>query len=202
MTGICVVLNGASSSGKTSIALALQEMWNGTTPLQVSGFDTFLQCQARGFFGIDGESAPGFEWKHLSIEGDDAQEIVTGHLGYGLIRSAQSFWRSCALAGIDQVVDDVWITREQALGFKSAMEAIDVLWVGVRCSLEVLVAREAARGDRSPGQARWLAGVVHSFSGYDLEVDTTDTPPADNARLILEALDRRRHEMTSTRPLG
>jgi len=107
MSGTCIVLNGASSSGKTSIALALRDRWHG--PLQVSGIDTFLPCQAKSFFGIAGISgrgaalraqfgvdlteAPGFTRVPTVVDGHEAFDIVPGPLGRGLQRAAQKFWR-------------------------------------------------------------------------------------------------------------
>jgi chloramphenicol 3-O phosphotransferase len=66
-----------------------------------------------------------------------------------------------------------------------------VLWVGVRCDPEVLAERERRRGDRPPGQARWQAGRVHRWRGYDLELDTDRTTPEDGAAAVLDALRER-----------
>jgi chloramphenicol 3-O-phosphotransferase len=54
----CVVLNGASGSGKSSLAARLQARW--PRPLQVAGIDTFLAAQSESFFGIEGRIAEGF----------------------------------------------------------------------------------------------------------------------------------------------
>jgi chloramphenicol 3-O phosphotransferase len=188
MAGRCIVLNGASSSGKTTIACALQELWPGPNPLQVSGFDTFLSCQPREFYGIDGGTAAGFSWRATTLGGVATQQIVAGPLGTALVRAAQAYWRACAEEGFDQLIDDVWLTREQALGLKDALEGFDVLWVGVHCPLEVLEARERARSDRPVGQARGQAHLVHSWTSYDLELDTSRLSPAECAQQILAAL--------------
>ncbi|HXY45671.1 MAG TPA: hypothetical protein VEH29_15910 [Acidimicrobiales bacterium] len=188
MAGTCIVLNGPSSSGKTAIAGALQELWPGPNPLQVSGFDTFLSCQPREFYGIDGETAPGFSWRAATLDGVATQQIVTGPLGAALIRAAQVYWRACAEEGFDQLIDDVWLTREQALGLKHALEGFDVIWVGVHCPLEVLEARERTRRDRPVGQARGQARLVHSWTSYDLELDTSKQTAAECAQEILAAL--------------
>jgi chloramphenicol 3-O phosphotransferase len=185
MGGACIVLNGASSSGKTSIARALRDRWPG--PLQISGVDTFLTCQAEPFFG-DGKVAPGFAWLPTVVDGIPAFEIVAGPLGRGLQRAAQMFWRACADEGIDQVVDDVWLTEDQALGFKSLMAGANVLWVGVTCPIEVIEQRERDRGDRRVGQARGHAHLVHRWTDYDVEVDTSRLSPAECASAILDAL--------------
>lgn len=188
MTGRCIVLNGASSSGKSTIACALQEMWPGPNPLQVSGFDTFLSCQPREFYGIGGETAPGFSWRATTVDGRTAQQIVTGPLGAALIRAAQTYWRACAEEGFDQLIDDVWLSREQALGLKDTLKDFDVLWVGVQCPLELLEARERSRTDRPVGQALGQAHLVHSWTSYDLELDTSKRSPAECVQAIFAAL--------------
>ena len=52
MAAVCIVLNGPSCSGKSSIAAALQDRW--PRPLQSTGIDTFLASQSERFFAIDG----------------------------------------------------------------------------------------------------------------------------------------------------
>jgi chloramphenicol 3-O phosphotransferase len=188
MSGVCIVLNGASSSGKTSIALAIRERWKG--PLQISGIDTFLMCQSEQFFG-DGSPAPGFAWFPTTVDAVPAFDIVAGPLGRGLEQAAQRYWRACADAGLDQVVDDVWLRAEQALTFKSVMAGAEVLWVGVRCPIEVIEQRERDRGDRRVGQARGHAHLVHQWTDYDVEVDTSLLSPAECASTILGSLVRR-----------
>lgn len=190
MAGKCIVLNGPSSAGKTTIAFELQRLWPGPNPLQVSGFDTFLSCQPREFYGIDGETAPGFSWRDTTYEGAAAQEIVTGPLGAALIRAAQAYWRACAEEGFDQLIDDVWLTSEQARGLKEALTGFDVLWVGLHSPLEVLEMRELSRGDRPAGQARGQVHIVHSWASYDLELDTSKSSSIECAQQILAALDK------------
>jgi chloramphenicol 3-O phosphotransferase len=63
--------------------------------------------------------------------------------------------------------------------------------VGVRCDLAELQRREKARGDRGVGQALWQHERVHALGPYDLEVDTTATPPEACAEAILQALAAR-----------
>jgi chloramphenicol 3-O-phosphotransferase len=51
MTATCIVLNGTSCSGKSSIAAVLQQLW--PRPLQVTGMDTFLASQSARFFASE-----------------------------------------------------------------------------------------------------------------------------------------------------
>jgi chloramphenicol 3-O phosphotransferase len=59
-----------------------------------------------------------------------------------------------------------------------------VLFVGVKCPLEVLEAREKGRGDRTLGQAAGQAGIIHQNCIYDLEVDTSQLSAAECAEQI------------------
>jgi chloramphenicol 3-O phosphotransferase len=187
VTGTSIVLNGASSSGKSSIALALQHRWPG--PLQVSGLDTFLSCQSAAFFGVGDDIAPGFSWRPATIGGRPGYRIALGPAGRAVTRAAAAFWRSCAEHGLDQVIDDVWVTREQADELHRALAGLRVLWVGVHCPLDVLEARERDRGDRRPGTARGQFDVIHGWRPYDIEVDTSALSPQECAERITAALD-------------
>src|SRR5262249_36260173 len=160
-----------SSSGKSSIAEALRARWDG--PLQVSGIDTFLGLQSRAFFATAPDSADGFTWRPVVVDGIAAVEIVAGPLGDAVIRAAPRYWRACADAGIDQVCDDVWLSQRQHDHLAAALSGVDVLWIGARCPVDVLERRERERGDRTVGQARAQATVVHTRRTYDVEVDTS-----------------------------
>ena len=72
-----------------------------------------------------------------------------------------------------------------------AFAGLDLVSVGVICPIEILEARERARGDRVLGRARGLAEVVHGFMSYDLTVDTGSIPTADGIAAILAAVARR-----------
>jgi len=60
--------------------------------------------------------------------------------------------------------------------------------VGVHCSLEELEAREQARANRSPSQARAQVVAVHTPVIYGLEVDTSFLSPEACALQIKQRL--------------
>lgn len=183
-----IVLNGPSSSGKSSIITALQDLW--PRPLFASGIDTFIA---------------GWPESHASFPGDDgspasisAMRIVPG-LGpvpswipeYGdefhtVMRLAHESWAKMSQGGIDLIVDHVIIDatiREQA---RSTLG--DAFWVGVTCDVDELVRRETARGDRYLGFASGTSAVVHREMTYDLVIDTTNTPTDILAHQIYDAV--------------
>lgn len=60
---------------------------------------------------------------------------------------------------------------------------------GVLARLDVLEAREAARGDRLIGLARWQFPRVHAGAAYDFTVDTSLVTAAEAARAIRDRFD-------------
>jgi chloramphenicol 3-O phosphotransferase len=189
MTAVCIVLNGTSCSGKSSIAAALQELW--PRPLQVTGIDTFLASQSKRFFAFGGRMAAGFSWFPVTVDGQPAFSVVPGALGMAMLKASHAYWAACAGAGLDQVIDDVWLVPDQPAGLQDALAAANPLWVGVRCPLAIAEQRERERGDRIVGTARGQHARVHTFREYDVDVDTSVTAPRQCAETILTALDAR-----------
>ena len=192
MTATCIVLNGTSCSGKSSIAAALQELWPG--PLQVTGIDTFLTAQSERFFAFDGRLVAGFSWVPVTIDGQSAFDVVPGPLGLGMIRASHAYWAACADAGLDQVIDDVWLVPDQPAGLQNALFAANVLWVGVHCPLVVDEQRERERGDRIVGTVRGQHALVHTFRTYDVDVDTSVATSRECAEAILTELAARSND--------
>jgi len=156
--------------------------------MQISGIDTFLVLQAESFFGLDGRTAPGFYWVATVVDGVPAFTIEPGALGPGLVRAAHAYWRACAHAGIDQVIDDVWLQPDWAQDLRKALAGVPVVWVGVRCPIHVIEQRERDRGDRIVGQARGHADVIHQWMSYDLEIDSSLLLPHEAASRVIDAV--------------
>ena len=91
-----------------------------------------------------------------------------------------------AAAGNHLIIDEV-LTGEERTEYATLLAPYDVFRVGVRAPLDVLEAREAARGDRLIGLARWQFGRVHRDMAYDLEVDTSAETPLACAERIRDA---------------
>jgi chloramphenicol 3-O phosphotransferase len=89
--------------------------------------------------------------------------------------------------GNNLIVDEVMIEPQTAREYRHLLRDCDLHLVGLVAPLDVLEARERARGDREIGLARWQFGRVHRDIAYDLEVDTVTAEPAECARLICAA---------------
>lgn len=167
-----IVLNGGSSSGKSSIARELQTLLL-PVPWLVLSVDTLIAALPRSGAGI---------------EFADDGSITVGPV----FREVEDAWMAgvaaMAAAGAHVVVDEVFLggPRSQAR-WRAALEGLDVLWVGVRCAADVAAAREAARGDRVRGMAASQAELVHEGVAYDVTVDTAHATAARCARTIVGA---------------
>ena len=164
------MLNGGSSSGKSGIARCLQAVL--PDPWLAFGVDTLIQAMpvASRLSGI--EFAP------------DGAVIVRPEF-----RALEAAWiegvAAMARAGARIIHDEAFLGGAASQQrWLTALGALHVLWVGVRCDGAVATAREIARGDRITGMAASQAELVHHGVRYDLQVDTTHTEALDCARAI------------------
>lgn len=173
MTIRVIVLNGGSSSGKSSLLRALQ--WELPQPWLAAAVDTFvdslppslLDTEAGIDFGADGEVSVGADFRRLEAA-----------WSAGVAATVR--------AGAPVIVDDVFLRGKVSQdGWRRALSGLEVLWVGVRCDAAVAAEREAARGDRVAGMAASQAEVVHEGVEYDVEVDTASATPQECARAIV-----------------
>ena len=176
-TGRAIVLNGSSSAGKTSLARAVQDRLDGWWLL--FGLDTLIRAMPWRMFGArDGHT----------IHADGSIEIGPGW------RLAHDRWRSSVSAlvraGANVILDEVFLEGgKDQVRWRRSLQGLPVTWVGVHCDLEVLAAREAARGDRVPNMARYQAALVHEDVDYDVVVDTTALSPEELADVVIAQIE-------------
>lgn len=175
MSGRVVVLNGSSSAGKSSLARALQARWAARgEPWVIFGWDDFAPRIPERWHagpGHDGDlAADGVTHRWVD---DDAAILELGPVGQRLLRGYHHAVAALARTGVDVLVDEVLLSAHEWDDWQQALDGIDARWVGVRCDLDVVAARERARGDRWPGLARGTGQRVHEHAVYDVEVDTS-----------------------------
>jgi chloramphenicol 3-O phosphotransferase len=168
--GNIIFLNGTSSSGKGSIAKALQPLLD--SPYVHMSIDSFLYMLRDGY---------GF---------DDIETLFQKVSGDSLISGFHHCIRALSLAGHHEIVDHV---LEYPYRLEECVDLLmdhPVVFVGVRCPLDELERRERKRGDRQIGLARWQFDRVHAHEIYDLEVDTSVKNPEECAIQIKEYLQQ------------
>ncbi|HVT42425.1 MAG TPA: AAA family ATPase [Acidimicrobiales bacterium] len=176
MSGRVIVLNGASSSGKTTLGRSLQAVL--PDPWLLLGIDDLIRAM------------PDEGLEDGTLLGIDGTGQV--HLGPGWQQLETSWYRGIAAmvaTGANVIVDDVFLGGgESQRRLRAAFGDLEVLWVGVTCDLDVARAREAARPDRVSGMSAAQAARVHEGVAYDLTIDTSDATPASCAASIASRL--------------
>lgn len=202
--GTIVLLNGPSSSGKTSIARALQEIME--EPYVHTGIDHFLEAVPKRLFvvsdGTNPSAADGFLLVfrdgpvqtfstadgRTGYAGAILSEVRIGSIGLRLLAGMFAAIAALARAGNNVVGDVVIYDRRVLQAAADALGECQALFVGVRCPREVAERREQERGDRGKGGAAAFYDLVHADAIYDLELDTSVLSPVECAARIKEAL--------------
>lgn len=144
-----ILLNGTSSSGKSSLAEALRKTL--PEPYFLFGIDNFLEKSLPLGLNFDNE--------------DDFQHVNTGisafHEALGAMAAHIPF----------MVVDHVLHSKAWFNAVANALAGWPTYVVQVKASLKTIEERESARKDRKPGTARAQYDIVYSLP-YDLTVDT------------------------------
>lgn len=174
--GKIILLNGVSSSGKSSLAIELQRRLD----------EAFLHLQLDAFI----QMLPRLD------DGDLFMRMVSGMNRCIAAMSDE---------GINLIVDHVVIEKEWMDQLLELLGGRHVLFVGLHCSLDELERRERTRDQRRQGFARAQVPKIHTGKIYDVEVDTGTTSVDECAARVVEcyramqptAFDRMRAEVES-----
>ena len=168
--GVIVILNGASSSGKTTLLRLLQERLE--EPYLDAGIDKFIWMLPE-------------RWLERPLW-DDVLGLATraGEAGQRLFNGMHHAIAELSRAGNNVLADHVlvepaWVTECAAL-----FTGLPAYLIGVRCPLEVLVERERSRRNRTLDQAAAQHPLVHAHGVYDFEVDTARFNPQECAEQV------------------
>jgi len=170
--GKVIIIHGPSSSGKTTLALALQKQLD--IPFIRFSFDLFLDHKALPSEQI---KSGKFSWERMRSS---------------VFRGLHQCLPALATAGNNVIFDHIIETKAWLYELVSLISELDVFFVGVHCSLPELERREIQRGDRRPGEARQDFETVHSILTYDLELNC-EHPLEENVRVLIQAWKERKH---------
>lgn len=186
-----IYLNGPSSSGKTTLAKALQESF--TEPFLHLGIDKIIGFMPEKINNWEGGPAPlGFSWESATDPtGHPIYHIHAGPYAKRITRTLKDVALLLASQHYNLIIDDVAFGAIEVEEWKQTFKEYKVLYVGVLTPLDVLEQRERSRGDRFLGSARGQYFKVHENVAYDLEVDTHAHTLEENIKKIKEALSNK-----------
>ncbi|MBI5667052.1 MAG: AAA family ATPase [Chloroflexi bacterium] len=151
-----ILLNGTSSSGKSTLAKALQNTFD--TPYLHVGIDTFIFMLPKAYLNPPlWYTVFEYHWQP-----DGSLIITTGPLGHQLMAAMHEAIAGLARAGFNIIVDHVMLEAAWLDDCVRLLRDFDVTFVGVRCRLAVVEQREWERKDRTLGQAKAQYSVVHA----------------------------------------
>ena len=180
LKGAILIVNGPSSSGKTSIVHALQRKLG--VPSLAPGIDMFTESMPQGYWCGD--------YGHLGYKMEKSSEgmvLKAGPFAKEMLKGMYAAWKALAEVGHLLIVDDC-IMRETFPLALEGLKGVPVCFIGAYCSLEELERREVRRGNRPVGLARFDYYSVNFHESYDFKVDTTNQMPEASADQIMAFL--------------
>ena len=167
-----IYLNGPSSSGKTTLAKALQQTL--PDPYLHLGIDKIIGFMPKKLNDFEGGPAPlGFSWERATDPtGHPTYHIQAGPFAKKIVRTLKDIVLLLASQHYNLIIDDIAFGAIEIQSWKEILKNYRVLYVGIVTPLEILEDRERARGDRIIGSARGQYSQVHENASYDLELDT------------------------------
>jgi chloramphenicol 3-O phosphotransferase len=189
--GRIILLNSASSAGKSTIAWELQRLR--PQPHLFAGIDSFTpMLRPDGHIGMDfsqrtndnaGDPDAPMRWIYPDVAGAPVR-IEFAEAGHRLVRGMHRALAALARAGNDVIFEHVLLYDEWADDLLGALDGLEVYLVAVRCPIDAIEERERARSNRVVGQARSHHEAVHRRMAYDIEIDTSLLSPREAAAEI------------------
>lgn len=201
--GTIIFLNGTSSSGKTTLALALQEIL--PEPYLHIALDQFrdgMPAQYRGLNSPEGSTgAMGLNVVPIVNHDGAHTDIQFGSMGLTMLKGMRRAIASMAQVGNNIIIDDIIMHDEFLQDYLDALEGLHVIFVGIRCPMKVIEEREQRRVGRFPGTAIAHFKSAHAHGTYDIEVDTSTQSPETCAEKIKQFVCRGENKPTAFQEL-
>jgi chloramphenicol 3-O phosphotransferase len=183
--GQIIILNGAPRSGKSSIVSVIQDTWDGVW--MNLGVDVFVRHVTPK------KIQPG-----IGLRPGEHDHAAVPHLP-ALYAALYDSIAAHGERGLNVItdLDHHGATQPMLRAGARRLAGLPVLFVGVRCPLDVIIKRRIATGWQPEGTendpvpppiALWQR-EVHVPGIYDLEVDTSELTPEQCADAIRKRLD-------------
>jgi chloramphenicol 3-O-phosphotransferase/RimJ/RimL family protein N-acetyltransferase len=179
-----IFLNGAGSSGKTSIAKAIQNISD--KPWLIIGIDSFIEMMPQHYTGFGSKATEGFQFIVRKENGKPAVACKSGEFGNKIVEAMPKVVRVLADTGFNIIIDEVLFGDNALKDYVKELANDMVYFIAIKCSLGAMEEREILRGDRAIGLSRDQYEKVHlGTRDYDVELDTTANSSVVCAHSIL-----------------
>jgi chloramphenicol 3-O phosphotransferase len=160
--GKIILLNGASSSGKTTIAHALRDVLS--EPYHIVQIDAFLEM-------LPNQSRP-----------------VTEDLAFQASIILNTTVKFLSDMGHNIIIDHVITSKQIFEAFAKIFKNYPVFMVKITCPIHEMLRREKARGDRVIGTSESSVPYIYPDEIYDIIIDTYVNSPEECAMNIADLL--------------
>jgi chloramphenicol 3-O phosphotransferase len=184
-----ILLNGTSSSGKTTIAKAMQEKYHNI--LLLYGVDSIVQ----NAFPMKCDYPP-FDEHAIKVVVDNVDNepfarLTVSPFMYPVYKAGVYFYKMLSQKGYDIIIDEVLFDENRISPYFEILNTEKVYFIAIKPSKQVAVKREIARKDRFRGFAAGLYEEVYNpLFIYDLIVDSGESTPEESADKILDYLEK------------
>lgn len=162
--GKIILLNGVSSSGKTTLSKELVKKLPSYFHFSLDSFDVIIE----------------------EMEDREQNRLIPVPTEYFFHRNIAMF----SDLGVNLIVDHVLHDQQTLTDCLKVLASYPVYFVGVHCSVEELERREKIRGDRRIGQAKKQLDFVHQQNEpYHLEINTDQGTIVSNTQAIIELIN-------------
>lgn len=180
-----IILNGAGSSGKSTIAQKLTT--HIIEPTVYHNFDLLIPTLLPHKDSFKPPTDPDSRTYVRRL--DDGLYGKMRESGLSLLPLVYEFIKPLHRGGFNVVVDTL-LPGECIIPLFTMLSGIETYVIGIRCSLDELRQRELQRKDRKVGNAEKTFHTVHMNKIYDLEVDTSKLDADGCAKQIVDYVSK------------
>jgi chloramphenicol 3-O phosphotransferase len=190
-----ILINGTSSTGKTTLARKLQTIW--TKPLIYLGIDNWVTMTLAEKYWEPATRLADIkqdthvrQGTHFLLPNTPENPTPWPKIGSGpvtdqIIYSMHDTALQFLAKGIDVVLDHVLLKPEWRDDFLAKTQTTPRLLVQMVCAEEILEAREIARQNRMQNVFRSLLTIAHEGMTYDIALDSSQLTPDEAAQKIV-----------------
>lgn len=165
-----IFLLGIGSSGKSTVSKELLKQLDDT--YQVAGFDYAVIDLEKKYWPGGTHDREGFYIEKIMTQDGEVPELKSGAVGKAFIKKMIADMIQMADEGKNLIIDTV-PSDEEYQQLLIAFSKHQVILVGLKPPMQVVIDRENIRVDRRPGTAQ---AEYHKFYGdkvFDVEIDTS-----------------------------